>query len=402
MEALITNFNHGNGPYIKTITLCIAVNEELKKRGHSPLPIIVPHIYGDLQKKILSEEFADILKDNPEALLLDDFSGELLESLLFKTGHYQRNLELLLENQPKQEVRLRDYLQGTLTVKTLSGKEIKIPGEGIQFEIANNPKFATGYRKSFMTTEGFFSQVLYETAEESALGFDPKVLQEVRYKIANKIEEDKSLHLMSEPSIFSYNISRKRWRNEIFTPPFTHLPEKNSEDVEEGMYVMISGIAGLRPLFDQARDFGMKLYCPSSVKDLNGADNTRHPSFVTNPNIRYQFARTGWSTVWWSHMSETPLITLPYQHGDDPEIFFNEKTVTRLGIATLYDPGKDNPKEVLERADLLSPHIKGVNERLLSVYGTIDGINYMAKVIAASLEGKSLDSYKLVEPAFNE
>ena len=122
MEYILTNFNHGNGPYIKTITLCIAVNEELKKRGYSPLPIIVPHIYGDLQKKILSEEFADTLKDDPEALLLDDFSGELLESLLFKTGHYQRNLELLLENQPKQEARLRDYLQGTLTVKTLSKK----------------------------------------------------------------------------------------------------------------------------------------------------------------------------------------------------------------------------------------------------------------------------------------
>ena len=228
------------------------------------------------------------------------------------------------------------------------------------------------------------------------MDLDISLLNETRIQIANKIEENKNIILLSEPSIFSYESNKKRWREEIFTPPFTHPPKNNTEEISNGMYIMVSGIEGLRKFFDVAKNFNIILYCPPYT-NLEGANNSYPPEIVSNPNIKYQFARTGWSTVWWSHMSETPLITFPYQKYDDPEIFFNERTVKKLNLATIYNEGIDNPEDILKIADSKVNNLKYVNSRLLENYGTIDGIEYMSRIICDFLDGTSIESYKNVE-----
>ena len=49
MTHIITTFAHGNGPYSRTIDLALAVNQRLKEK----MPIVVPLVYGDRQKKII-------------------------------------------------------------------------------------------------------------------------------------------------------------------------------------------------------------------------------------------------------------------------------------------------------------------------------------------------------------
>ena len=360
------------------------------------MSIIVPLVYGEKQKRIMLEEHGDFIRENPNKILFDKFHGEILKELFFDSGHYQKNLEFLLEQQPKLEERLRDYLSGNLRLIDFEEKEVLIDGERVLFEISHNPRVATGYKNSFYTTIAFFSELLEKTSKEN-LNFNPNIIEEAKEKIAFKIEKDRNLHFMPDPFAFSFEKNRKKWMDEIFTPPFSHVLRENHEKVDPGMYVTITGISGLKSLFEKVGEFGMKLYCPPFTS-LEGADNSRGPDFVSNKNIRYQFARTGWSTVSRSHTTETPLIAPAYIEGDDPEIFFNEKTMESLGLATIFDGS--NYEEAIEKADSLRPRLCGVNSRLINRYGTLDGIAYTSKVIIDFLEGKDISRYRNIKPEF--
>lgn len=396
-----TTFAHGNGPFCRTIDLGLAINDEFERRGFSRMPIIVPLVYGDRQRRIMMEDFGAVLGKDPEAILLDGFHGDILNQLFFKGGSYQRNLELLLENQPRLEDRLEDYLNSVLELETFDGREIKIRGGEVEFEISHNPRVATGYDNSFYTTIGYFSEILEKAAQEAAQGrlnFDSDLLRDA-VDLADRIENDRDFHFMPEPFVFSFEQGRGKWEKEIFTPPFIHCPRRDIRDVPGGMYVMVTGIDGLSGLFDGIERFGMKLYCPPFI-DLPGADNTHKPDFVSNPNIKYQFARSGWSSVWWSHMTDTPLITPAYSQGDDPEIYFNERTIRQLGLGTVFTAGED-PRNVLRDADSIRPSLTRVNKKLLSNYNTLDGINYTARAIVDVLEGKDIEAYKEKNPCLS-
>ena len=399
MQSMITTFAHGNGPYSRTVDLGLAINAELARRREESFQIIVPLVYGERQRRIMLEDFGQVVEQSPDLILLDETYGRILNDLFFKTGHYQQNLEFLLENQPRLEQQVRDYLSGALKVRNFNGDSRTVRGKDIAFEISHNPRIATGFQMSYYTTIGLFSEILERTLEQKIPGFDPEVVRGV-IGIAKKIEDDKKVHFMPEPFVFSYDAHRVKRPKEIFTPPFIHVPKGNNEDVPSGMYVMLTGIDGLRGLFDEINRFGVKVYCPPFVKDIGGADNTHAPDFVSNPNIKYQFARTGWSTVWVSHMTETPLITPRYILGDDPEIFFNERTVLGLGIASLFD-GSNTPEQVLRQADSQMQNMSRVNQALVRNYGMLDGMDYTANVIVEDLLGKNISNYREVQPVLN-
>src|SRR3989344_870074 len=252
MEFINTTFAHGNGPYSRNVDLSLAVNEEFRKRRMNTLPIVVPLVYGDRQKRIMLEDFGEIIKKNPELILLDEFHGEVLRGLLFHEGTYQENLEAFLERYNSAEEKLRNHLAGELELKTFEGKTIRVKGKDVALELSHNPRLATGCERSFYTTIAYFSEILEKAATESELGLDKNLLLDVK-KIAERIENDRGLHFMPEPFVFSYDKNRKV-KKEIFTPPFIHPPRPNYEDVQEGMYVTITGIDGLRGLFDDVEN----------------------------------------------------------------------------------------------------------------------------------------------------
>jgi len=391
MKYILTTFAEGNGPYVKTIGLTLAVNRELEERELEPFKIIVPHIYGEKQKRIIEEEFG-----KNKDIYLDEFQGRILKEVLFKGEHFQQNLEHLIEKHEPLQEKLFDYLNNSLSVTDLNGDEHKVKSSDISLELAHNPRFSSGLPLSFLITEGYISEILQRTIDDPYLSgqFNPNVLREAKEKVFDKSETNRSLSLMSEPAIFSFDKERKRLRGEIFTPPFTHPPKKNYEPAKDGMYVSVTGIEGLQPLLDCVRDFGMNLY--SSNGNLG---ERRHPDFVTNDAVKYVFARSGWSSIWSAMLSETPFITPEYKDGDNPEIYFNQITLRSLGIGVIYRG--QSPEVILEEADSTRHQLHRINEYLVQHYGTTDGINYMANVIADYLEGKDISGYQNKKSLFS-
>ena len=82
--------------------------------------------------------------------------------------------------------------------------------------------------------------------------------------------------------------------------------------------------------------------------------------------------------------------------GDDPEIYFNEKTVRYLGIAEIFSDSRRHD-EILERADTLGINMNLLNRKLIDNYGTLDGINYTANAIIDFLKGKDISSYRKIK-----
>lgn len=184
---MITTFAYGNGPYTRTVDLGLAINAELEQRGQSSLQIIVPLVYGERQRRIMLEDFGLVVHEKPDLILLDETYGKILNDLFFKTGHYQQNLEFLLENQPRLEQQVRDYLSGTLELRNFNGDSRKLTGKDIEFEISHNPRVSTGFQKSYYTTIGLFSEILERTIEERIPGFDSAVVREA-IAIAKKLK----------------------------------------------------------------------------------------------------------------------------------------------------------------------------------------------------------------------
>jgi hypothetical protein len=373
MKCIYTNFAHGFGPFTATTGIALDVGKKLGNNHQ----VIVPLVYGDKQRRIIGEDYSEILEENPEAVLFDVNGGKLLDELFYKGDDYSESLESLVRDQEKVERQFQEHLVSAFPVETLSGKEITVNPKEIEFEITHNPRLVSGIFPSFYTTIALFSELMKKSGEEN-LPFDKKLLRKVG-GIASRIEFSSTNMYISKPSTFRVNDP-----DVTETPPIVRQIQTNDESVPIGMYVNVTGIPGLDRFCDKAKDFGLKLYSSPFGAEIEGSDRTHHPNFIANQNIKFHFARMGWSSVWRSHITETPLITLPYQTGDDPEMYFNESMTKELGIATFYDELR-HPNEILSEAKSQIPYMKVINNSLREQFGTLDGIEYTARKIVEEL-----------------
>ena len=112
---------------------------------------------------------------------------------------------------------------------------------------------------------------------------------------------------------------------------------------------------------------------PGSVKAL--------PHVIPNKNILFQFARSGWSSVWLSMIVGTPLVVPDFDPGDDPEIYFNNRAVERLGIGAIY---RGEPLEtILKKREAIREASAKLVAAIKSRWGTLNGTAHVAKLIVA-------------------
>ena len=93
---ILLNFLHGNGPYLRTLELALAVNDALEKRGFDRLGIIVPWVYKLRQYEIIKQNFRQVLRRDPNEIVLDKNLGELLGPLFYNEEKFEDTLKQLL------------------------------------------------------------------------------------------------------------------------------------------------------------------------------------------------------------------------------------------------------------------------------------------------------------------
>lgn len=381
---IILNFLHGNGPYLRTVELALTVNDVFEDKGLSRRRIIVPLVYGDRQKIIMEENFGDIIRKRPYELLICPQIGEIIKPLLYNgNGSYEESLRYFLENHKNTQKKLDKYLKNNIKAYTFSGVEVNIKKDEIDMEINRCPQLNMGIKKSYYTGFDYISKILEHSLEDSDLDIDKKLVKKC-IPIYHDIEKRQTLHFIAEPSTFSYLGERKKkYKTEIITPPntnqirfFSYTPI--NEDIQKGVYVTVTGISGLKHLFEDIQKIGLRVY--THRPDLIPGSYLAPPDIIAHKNIKFHFARSGWGSIWLSLMTETPFIARPYHKEDDLEIYFNNKCIEKLGLGKVYHEGHTT-EDFVRYSDEYKNNIRIVKNDLMKKYNTLNGVRYTAEKI---------------------
>jgi len=360
---IITNFAYGTGPYLRTTALAVAFNNELEKREMERMKIIVPLIYGDRQKRGMQEEFGEYYRDYPGELIFDEKLGEILGSVFYGNNIYEDALEKWVFSAKEVSANARRHLKDTY-------------GGDIALELARSPRIRYDVAPAYFTSFAYIAEILERALGVKEINVNPKLL-ESGAKVADWVESVYKIHAIAYPATFDYLENRKpRYKTEISTPPIATPPFLHRDKIERGIFVTITGIPGLERLYSEARALGIKLYS----NDTNAVAGSARalPHVIPNQNIAFQFARSGWSSVWLSMISGTPLVVPDFDPKDDPEIYFNNLAVESLGIGVVY---KGQPLgEILEKRDAVRSASSVLCGDILKRWGTLDGNKYSAKL----------------------
>jgi len=398
MNLINTTFAHGNGPYSRCVEWAIEVNNVREERGLGRLGIIVPLIYPDRQREILKIEIAsnvaqDFLDKHPDEILFDEVQGILLSQLMFSGSNYSENLTKLHQKYYDIESKIQKHLSGTGKLKTFTGKSVKVDFKQIILQLGLNNRVQTNLPSQFYSTAGAgpFDEILEKSNEENEIKIDRMLIEKV-LPIAKRMMENQEIIFSNYPGVFSYDNARKLRQNEMLTPPFIHPRKKDNTKIAKGVYLIVTGIDGIRQsnFYNAVKGLGMKIYTqPHSIKDLPKEIEVMPLELdkINNPNILVIYARSGWSSVWTAHLTGKGFMTPKFLAEDDPEIFFNEKSILKLHIGAVVN---HDVIAALDEALKLSKKTFGFNRMILEKYGTLDGIRFAAEKVVDALAKKGI------------
>ncbi|MDP3779287.1 MAG: hypothetical protein Q8R30_04570 [bacterium] len=383
-QFIVTNFAYGTGPYLRTTDLAIAFNDELEKVGCERMGIIVPWVYGEKQKRVMLEEFAGHEEKYQGEILLDRKLGELLRSIFYADCTYEEALMKWAKEYREVSLHAYQHLSFDFEVETFAGEKKIIPHTGIAVELNRSPRVRYNVAPAYSTTFGNIADILERAQSVPEIAVDRELLKK-GVKAAEWIERNQKMRCLSWPATFANVYDMKaRYNDEILVPPIAPPPASNNDEIEKGIFVTITGIPGLERLYRDAKRLGLKLYS-NDIEAVPGSVYMS-PHVIPNKNIILQFARAGWSSIWISMIAGTPLVVPDFDSHDDPEIYFNNKSVEELGLGIVY---RGQPlEEILEQAPRIKASCEDMKKQILEKWGTLDGNRCCAKMFAEDFLSK--------------
>ena len=386
------NFAYGYGPFLRTTELAITVSKFLSQKTKQKFGIIVPLVYGKKQKQIMLEEFGVYLKKNPNNIVFDLKLGAILGNLFYGPKGYEESLVYYVKNLPQINHQLKTHFSKKIIVSTLNNKKIYLSKKDIALLISRAPRVDLPIRPAYHSSFAYPSEILTRACADKNIKFNKKILKLAAAHF-QKIEQNHDLHLIAEPATFSYLKKRKPlYHGEITTPPNFLPPSKYPcQSIKKGIYVTITGIPGLERLFAEARKLKLTIYTNQTDKIKVSLPAT--PDIITCPQIVAHFARSGWGSVWCSLYAEKIFIAPRYDKDDDPEIYFNNLCLEKLGLGKIYTG--QSLASLLKFSKIYKRHSQKIKKELIKKYKTLNGINYAAKKIVKNyLELRKMASNK--------
>lgn len=380
MKYIFTNFGSGTGPYVRTIDMGLELIKIFKQKINENFSILVPWVYGERQRRIIIEEFGHFIEKNPNLILLDEYLGQQFKKVLFDGRNYNIVMRDLISCYDNVEKNIQNYLKKEFSAQNVLGDIVKVDGKNVILEVSRNANVSTNIKFSYYTSIGYFEKIIRKSLNNPNIKLD-KILLKKTLSIAKKIESYQQIYFQPEPNCFSYEEGKELFKEkEIKCPPLFHPPQENNRDIEEGFYVLVSGISYHEKIYYYAKNFGYKIYTNQILKDFDEAQREL-PRIVTNKNIKFVFARPAWNTIWLSNISKKPLIFIDYIQGDFPEIYFNVLSINKHKFGIIFQEDLDIKNILIQSKSQLSEIEKYYN-KIKQKYGTLDGIKYSCGIIA--------------------
>jgi len=393
---LVLNPGHGNEPYILATAIGREVSKKFAAAGEKQPILVMPLLYGDRQRKILLEENPN--PQDAQLLHLDEQMGEILKGVMFGSGDFQQHLTHVNTHYDEVEKMLSERYR-------LDGQSITARNVATKDEIDLDPRniigvIETGNRVPVKVPHRYFafpevlSRVLHESMQHPELGFSESNMRKLADRML-RVEAAYSQIFVPWVSTFSYQDASDLdsqpqtidGRSRIYTPAMKADIPKTEGEVDPGVYIMFSGtgsaVEANQSMVRAAHEAGIKAYTPP-WETMEGASKMP-PSAMADSGIWAIGGRAGWGTGWQAMQLAKPWLVPPYQHGDDPEIFFNNQTIEALRLGRLVGAGGISGSELSRAAQNISPGIRSLNAAIKDRFGTTDGIQYIADNIFQDL-----------------
>jgi len=340
-RSIYVNPAHGNEPFILGTLLAQGVKKRLEQEGDN-VTVVMPLIYANRQERILRGYGID------DSFILDPILGDLYRHILFTSGDYKKHLRDFTEARHSTESRVRDHLSCNYP--------------RFDAEINVGSRMSSG-APSYYAFPTILSELLEQSLAEVEMNrtFGERLL-ESGLSEALKFELYERVFIPSYHT-FSYDDSRTPHLREISTPPLKPIVENSDRIPEHSVYCMFSGTASeiheIMTRAQKAQGDGYNVIVPPWVE----ADEFQrlHPDVISNPNVERVIARAGFGTIWTCQQAGKELDAIDYTHGDDPEIYFNLRTLKR------------------------KPMLKAT-EKQKTDFDEMDGIEYVSRIITEDIQ----------------
>jgi hypothetical protein len=283
----------------------------------------------------------------------------------------------------------------SVTTRSLTtGENVQLSPKNIigAIDVGNRVSLKTPHR--YFAFPELLSRVLNESLGHPELGFSESDMRKLANKMM-KVEAAYSQVFVPWVSTYSYqhaeNLDEQPdsvdGRSRMYTPAMkAEIPQTEGE-IDPSVYIMFSGtgsaVEANEALVRAAHDAGIKAYSPP-WETIEGTEKMP-PAVMSDKNMLAVLGRSGWGTGWQAMQLALPWLAAPYQNQDDPEIYFNNKTIEALKLGKIIGADGISGDELRGLAQSISPGLHGLNTAIKDKFGTTDGIDFISGKIFEDL-----------------
>ncbi len=407
---ILVNPGPGNAPFIYGTSIAQEVRKGLTEKGFGKAKIVVPLLYGERQRNIMLEENPDSSED----IYLDEQFGQILQRLLFRSGNYYEHLRDLKNYYGEVDLLLNQRFSLTsseFAVRPLAGGEQEaMSARNIIATIDSGPRAVIDVPSRYYAFPVLLSELLQEAVDENIFGTSHMTTLEAIAERMIRLESGYAKIFIPQINTMSFKNPQDPTGEPINlngidrapTPALEREIKATSQLKQKGVYVMFSGTGSdhrfTEKLVKDLTEQGIDVYSPPWA-DAKGTIPAS-PDIMADEKILAVFGRSGFGTGWRVQNLAKPWIVSPWDTGEDPEIYFNNKTIEALKLgrvlpslyrARSYDLSQNPLQNFQDFANGVSPGLEALNRKIKEKFGTLDGIKYVGEQITKDLLTPSQD-----------
>jgi len=340
--------------------------------------VLVPEL-NDRFIKLVNKEFP------AQPIILSKKLGSFYKADLNDISSYLKHLHKLLRDRFRLEKAIRNALKEGLSGKTQQGKHVQIQANQIVFEIITGSRILATDAPNLFAFQGLLTSILSRACSKSKLfkGRDREVAMKVHDSMLSVESKYNWVFIPSTSPFLNNNHFDHLFRTPITTPPLRKLrqhPLKTFSIEDPSIFVMVSGTGRTSNIDDIAKSLDFP-YVISELGDIRTFRRKIDPEEIFGPSVVAVLTRGGAGTHWLCQHARKPQIFLPFQHDDDPEIFFNLQRFVELGVGIIFD----NTPLSWEKVNSCSKSICDLNSEAINRFQTLDGIEFIHNSFTSSL-----------------
>ena len=398
MKFIIFNYTYGNGPLARCFDVLAA--SIVKNPNKIDYGIILPENNISTPKRLIIDYFLESIKSsncNTEVFLCNELS-EYRQKIEFQNfSDNMINLKNLSKKFDSFQENIYKIFSKKITLKSITKfNSIEINSNDIIMCISRCSIYSYPFKSieiSYGPQSKIFSIWRDQLKKKEVLSEESFIFIDKIIKKYNIVEEKNFINYLSIPSSLTTELKiesnfRKfeRKENFVFCPPLYTPYNKSKKFLKNRkqkykniLYIYFSGtnITEKTSVIKYLKEKIPTKFTVFTNKTNMFQNSIYHEPLFNESTFEVVIARAGWGLVWNCLILSIPLVILPPNKYDDPEINLNYQTIIKLNLALSINE-LDSPN-LEDKLNNLKTNMNNYKKQLIRNFGTLSGADFIAK-----------------------